>query len=229
MAPTYDLISVRASGDDGGSTWIMPRPDGLSVKNSTLWQLIFAAYDPPTDDHPAGLPGWAFSSKFNVEAKMDDLAFAKFQKLSQSDQQKRRQLMLQLLLAERFQLKVHHESKERPIYALVIAGSGSKLKPVSPVGSGMSGKGRIEYSGAPIGVFAESLSSEVSRPVIDKTGLTGTYDFKLSFVPDELQGSADDRPSIFTALEQQLGLKLESTKGSVDVLVVDHVEHPSEN
>lgn len=226
--PAYEVVSIRPCKSTGYSK-VDRMPNGLSVRNFTLWQLMFGAYDLYTEDQVSGLPGWAFSSQFDVEAKMDDLALATFQKLTQEDQARQLHLMNQSLLADRFKLKIHHENKERSIYALVIAKGGAKLTSDATWSGGMSGGGRIEYRGAPIDYFIRSLSSEVGRTVVDKTGLTGTYDFIVKFAPDEMQGSNDSEPSLFTALEEQLGLRLVSTKGLVDTIVVDHVEKPSAN
>ena len=140
--------------------------------------------------------------------------------------------MLQQLLADRFQLHVHTETKEGPIYKLVIAKSGFKLKnaPDSERPRGSSwGRDRIQVLNGPIGSLAFSLSDILGRTVMDKTGLAGRYEIDLKWTPDELQGTPDAGPTMFTALQEQLGLKLESAKGPVETFVVDHVERPSEN
>ncbi len=139
--------------------------------------------------------------------------------------------MLQAILADRFKLVFHRETRERPIYALVIAKGGTKLSPGDDKnGNGMSwGRGRIDVHAAPINRFAFTLSDVLGREVVDRTGLTGKYDIKLTWTPDELQESANARPTLFTAIQEQLGLKLESTKGAVDAIVVDQVEKPTIN
>jgi uncharacterized protein (TIGR03435 family) len=154
-------------------------------------------------------------------------------------------LMLQDLLADRFHLKLTREAKEMPIFALVLAKSGAKLKE-STVGEDgrrmQTGRGRIEVQGIDMASLANMLSQQLGRTVVDKTGLTGNYDFKLEWTPDLGQpqgpkeiGGAETAPpdslgpTIFTALQEQLGLKLESTKGPVEILVIERVEKPSEN
>ena len=160
-----------------------------------------------------------------------------------------RRLMMQAMLADRFKLKVHHETKELPMYSLVIAKGGFKLKEADPNdtypngvkgpdGVGHSGmmmflNGVLKAQGVPISNLANSLSLQVHRLVVDKTGLTGKYDFSLAWTADGVTPDnglgAETWPSLFTALQEQLGLKLEPTKGMVDTIVVDHVEMPSEN
>jgi uncharacterized protein (TIGR03435 family) len=137
--------------------------------------------------------------------------------------------MLQNLLADRFQLKLHRESKDAPIYALVVAKNGPKLKESAPGAQGSIGmsQGNLSARGVPVAALADQLSGPVfqlGRPVIDRTGISGIYDFTLDWASD------DSAPSVFTALQEQLGLKLEAQKGSVEVLVVDSMERkPSAN
>jgi uncharacterized protein (TIGR03435 family) len=177
-------------------------------------------------------------------------------------------LMLQSMMADRFKLALHHDTKEMEIYALVVAKSGLKIheapipppdstppgppeppKPGGPPPKGgiwMTGRGQVNVTGASLAMFANVLSMQLGRIVVDKTDLKGNYEFTLKWTPDEGQdgmfkgagdGPSRDNappsdatgPSIFTAVQEQLGLKLESQKGPVDMLVIDHVERPSAN
>jgi uncharacterized protein (TIGR03435 family) len=229
--PTYDVISVERS-KSGEGMQVATRPDSFSGRNVTLWELIYNAYDVRPADPVKGLPGWAGSTRFDVEAKMDDGTFAALQKLPQQQRSQCRRLMLQSLLADRFQLRTHHETAEHPIYELVIANSGLKFKESqSSKSEGWVGGGQIHYLSSPISSLAFTLSNEadVGRLVVDKTGLAGHYDITLTWTPDEGLGADDAGPSIFTALEEQLGLKLVPAKGPVDTIVVDHAEQPSPN
>jgi uncharacterized protein (TIGR03435 family) len=229
--PAYDVVSVKRSRSDEGMQ-VATREDSFSARNVTLWELLYNAYDVRPADPVKGLPGWADSTRFDVEAKMDDSTFAALQKLPQQERSQRQHLMLQSLLADRFQLRAHHETAERPIYNLVIANAGFKLKESqSNESGGWVGGGQIHYLASPISslVFTLSNTEEVGRAVVDKTGLTGHYDITLTWTPDERLGAGDAGPSIFTALEEQLGLKLASAKGLVDTIVVDHTEQPSPN
>jgi uncharacterized protein (TIGR03435 family) len=159
--------------------------------------------------------------------------------------------MLQAILADRFKLKVHRESKELSLYALVIAKGGFKLKDADPnntypngikgpdggtrSGMMMMRSDSITGRGITIAALASQLSWQVHRIVKDKTELKGRYDVSLQLTPDDIADAGKDvagesaKPSLFTALQEQLGLRLEPTKGPVDTVVIDHVEMPSEN
>jgi uncharacterized protein (TIGR03435 family) len=146
--------------------------------------------------------------------------------------------MLQNLLSERFQLKLRHETKELPVYTLVVGASGPKLKESA---SGTKYAARVTRAKDPkqlqltassdtMPQFAQAISSYTDRPVVDKTGLTGHYDFKLDWFLDSKNSAVDPGgPTVFTAVQQQLGLKLEPRKAPVDILIIDHAEKPSEN
>jgi bla regulator protein blaR1 len=194
---------------------------------------------------------------FDIQAKVAPEDAPKLDKLKRGE----RMEMLQPLLEDRFNLKFHHETREMPVYMLVVAKGGSKLKEASPEGAVPDGgpprrgmmmsPGSLEANGAQIDMLAHALSGQVGRTVIDKTGLTGKYDFDLHFTPQNMPpgmgpgpgpgptgGSpgADappppdtSGPDLLTALQEQLGLKLESEKGPVDVIVIDHIDKPSEN
>jgi uncharacterized protein (TIGR03435 family) len=144
--------------------------------------------------------------------------------------------MLQALLTDRFKLSLHRESKEMSVYALVAGKNGPKVKTAESASgiSSHSDGGPIHVS-ATVGMdgFANYLSQRLDRPVLDQTGLKGLFEIKLDWSPDSIQrpGANDDLqgPSIFTALQEQLGLKLEGRKAPVEVLVIDHAEMPSEN
>jgi uncharacterized protein (TIGR03435 family) len=142
---------------------------------------------------------------------------------------------LQILLADRFQLKVHRETKELPVYALMVAKGGSRFQAVADDGRGDSnlsstrtddGKSQISATHHPMLNLARFLSGQVGRTIIDKTGLTGKYDFQLTFSPE--MGDTTG-PSLFTALQEQLGLKLDSEKGPAEVVVIDSVQKASDN
>ena len=149
--------------------------------------------------------------------------------------------MIQSLLADRFQLKVHRSTKELSIYALVLAKNGPKLveaKNDDPeVSMRIEGPGQMTGVKATMAMLATTLSRPLQRKVVDETGLKGDYNFKLQFVPEQNTSKPgddgaippNDGPSIFTALQEQLGLNLKATKGSVDVLVIDHAEKPIPN
>lgn len=230
-APAFDFVTVKPGtymsrmGMRIGTT-----PNSFSAINISLETLILNAYGLQMVGLISGLPRWAKSARFDIEAKMDGDTAVAYRKLPQKQQLEQFRLMMQSLLKGRFNLKVHRATKELPIYALVIAKSGSKLKEsTTKQGWGTDGPGRIDYRDAKLEALVVSLSGEVGRTVVDETGLTGKYDFTLKWTPDEERGMSDTGPSIFTAVQEQLGLKLISTKGPVETIVVDHIEKPSPN
>jgi len=261
----YDVVSVKPSNPNiPGGFMTIPGPavvtDTFSVKNLTPIMLIRSAYGIPmgaADNRIAGAPGWISSEKFDVEAKIAGDVVEELKKLSPQERTLAQQQMLQAILADRFKLVIHRENKDMPLYTLVVAKGGSKLKESKPQDSaqvptsGRGGRGRglgLMGDGGPIVAqvvavpdLARLLSTILGRPVLDKTGLAGKYDFTLQWAPDEAESlntpggapspvSADtNRPSLFTALQEQLGLKLESGKGPIEVIVIDHIERPSGN
>jgi uncharacterized protein (TIGR03435 family) len=194
----------------------------------------------------SGAPAWINDSFWVVQAKSDHSVDEQLAKLT-DDQAKLEKLhMIQALLADRFQLKVHWETKQASVYALVIAKGGSKLKPTkietadpNIPGSAVETRGaNIQSHGVPQGRqidathitakgIAALLAALLRFNVEDKTGLPDRYDFILQY--SSQSSDPDSFPSIFTALQEQLGLKLESTKGPVPILVIDHIERPTPN
>ena len=185
-----------------------------------------------------GAPGWLDSDRFDIEAKAVG-----------DPPRSQVLLMLQSLLADRFKLALHRETRELPVYELMLAKSGPKFKekpcvgqpgPDNPCG-GFTGslRGMLVGRVVPTRELAEALATLLNRSVLDKTGLTGNYDFDLNWTPDgaTIRGPGDpdapppdpNGPSIFTAVQEQLGLELKSAKGPVEVLVIDHAEKPDAN
>ena len=215
-------------------------------------ELIKIAYDLNygADQQVSGGPAWTGSARFDIEAKEDPALGEKLQKLSSDERGKQLRQMLRGLLADRFKLQVHHESSELSVYELVMPKSGSKLMPSVAQPSSIdadnsakprswirfAGKGLLEGNDADAATLVTALSMQPEiggRLVVDKTGLTGKYDFTLKWTPDMGQGAdppgADAGPTLFTALQEELGLRLQPTKAPVDVIVIDHVELPSRN
>jgi uncharacterized protein (TIGR03435 family) len=143
--------------------------------------------------------------------------------------------MLQSLIEDRFQLKFHRESKQLPVYELTLAPKGSKLKlsadqATTRVSETKLGRGYVEVPAQPLRNFAYFLGRQLDRPLIDKTGLQGLYDITLRWTPEPAENTrTSDFPTLFTALQEQLGLKLESGRGPVDMFVIDSVQSPSPN
>jgi uncharacterized protein (TIGR03435 family) len=238
-APSLDVISIRLNNDGGGMMGLKYSPSGIRVTNGSPHMLLMAAYG-INEDLLIGEPGWTRTVRFDVEGKAtgsDSVAKSE----STPDERK---LMLQQVLVDRFHLVAHRETREMPVYVLNIAKGGAKLKPSEPAAepkkpSVMAGESTIDAHDSPLSLLATILSNQLRLKVIDNTGLAGNFEIRMNWTPDQFtspRGSAtlptadaDSGPSIFTALEQQLGLKLNSAKGPVEVVVIDRIEKPSEN
>jgi uncharacterized protein (TIGR03435 family) len=209
---------------------LQPTPDGMKIECLPLQALIKYVFGMNEDSRIVGAPEWLKQSSYTIDAKVSGEDATAYAKLSREQ----RSLMLQAMLADRFMLKSHRETKDLPIYALVVAKGGSKLKESSPEEAAMGmvrmrGKGEIDSVGGSIDSLPMFLTRELDRPVVNKTGLTGKYDFTLKFQPGQSTEVDSDAASIFTAVQEQLGLKLEPTKSPLEVLVIDHIEKPSAN
>ena len=239
----YDVVSIKPNKSGSRGTMINVQNDSFSATNVSLKGLLINAYD-VKDYLISGLTGWANSDRFDINAKIADMDADALKKVTGEQ----RQAMLQQLLADRFHLKVHLQTEVLPIYEMVVAKGGPKITAVEPPGTdpdvdkskefkGM-GRGSMSVSNTalmahdiPLDSLAYSLSGRLSRTVVDKTGLKGKYDLTLTWSPDDGSAAASDSsaPSLFTALQEQLGLRLQPAKGPVETLVVDHVEMPTEN
>jgi uncharacterized protein (TIGR03435 family) len=242
--PEWDVASLKphAAGDQMMS-W-RTTADGLSLMNLPLENMICSAWD-MKPYQLSGLTGWMTNTTFDLTAKVSGEDVAAYKKLNGLQ----RREMLQKLLIERFQLKVHSETKILPTYDLVVDKSGSKLKPSTVIeppsleemkahpekyrkGSMSMGPGMYNGTGVEVRSLASQLANALGRPVNDATGLTGLYDITLRFRPEEgaAAGSdSSDAPSIFSAVQDQLGLKLVPSKGPVARLVVDAAQRPEAN
>ena len=250
--PAFEIDSVRQNKSGSPYDKIDFTPDGVTIRNASLQAIIVVAYHLRDPDLIAetrlipGAPSWIRSDQFDIQARLADSDIAELKNLPNDQQSERKRLMLRSLLADRFNLKLHQETKEAPVYELVIAKAGPKMKKQPDDSTTVythSDRTHIAYHAASLNDLAARLTSLTGRPVLDKTGLAGKYDFTVSWAPDQNQsqmpgpGSTQEStppldssgPSIFTALQEQLGLKLESAKGPVETLVIDHVELPSEN
>jgi len=241
--PQFEVASVKLSksGAPGGNVQLTP--GRFRGSDLALQWLILVAYKIGGFQLSGDLPGWTLSERFNIDAKSESPA---------SDDTTL--LMLQNLLEQRFKLTMHRETKEGPVYVLTVAKNGIRMQPgtcVSTVadlpnecGNSHSGGSiqtldwRVVHISVPDGVGYRSLAAQLSntlgRTVIDKTGLIGTYDVHLRWTSDSAPTGAsppDDSatPSLFTAIEEQLGLRLTAARGPVEYVIVDYVERPSPN
>jgi bla regulator protein BlaR1 len=256
--PAFEVASIKPDKSGTGMTTLRTTPVGFSASNISLKALIQQAYG-VEENQILGAPSWLGSERYDIEAKVASSDTDALHDLN-PDQ---RRIMLQPLLADRFQLKVHTELKDLPVLALVVAKGGPRLheaKPGDTYPNGLKGfdgpggpgmmlmrPGQLTAQGVDLWFVAKQLSQQLGRTVQDKTGLTGKYDFTLQWKPDRDPSPMPGAPpageqgpgatlstdsseaSIFTAVQEQLGLKLESRKAPVEVLVIDHVEAPSEN
>lgn len=253
----FDVVSIRRVTVPSDHSAIQSRPDGdsITITNLGLKAIIEFAFDFQRPDLVSGLPDWVSNENYDIIAKVSESDLPKFRKLDQAQ----RRAMLRQLLHDRFQLEAHTAPKEIPVYALTVAKNGPKLKEARPGETyangarngegGPAGAGTITPSskglvgqGAEIRQLVVLLSRlQLGRQVVDRTGLEARYDFVLQFSPTEamrpvingqhLPPSAEQEamPSVFTAVQEQLGLRLEPAKAMVEGLVIDHLERPSEN
>ena len=239
----FEVASVKPGDPNERRVSLFIQPGGkLSTTNASLQMLIGFAYD-VRDHQISGGPTWLDAAKFNIEAKAPSDARIP----PGPDGAAELRLMLQSLLAERFKLVVHRETREQQVYNLAVDKAGLKMKEATNVGPGqpqglrMTGRGDVTGTAAPVPLLINFLSQQLGRSVVDKTGLTGKYDFMLKWAPDPGTAAGpragDDAappvdasgPSIFTAVQDELGLKLQSAKGPVEILVIDGPEKPDAN
>jgi uncharacterized protein (TIGR03435 family) len=236
----FDVVSIKRDKNQTGPAIVHSAPDSdtMTLVNMSPHLMIGTAYDLLLHDQVVGLPNWADSETYDMEAKVSAETTPEFHKFLPMQ----RNPMLQSVLAERFHLVCHFETRALPAYALIVAKGGPKLTEVEPItlpnglkdpGGISAERSAIAATGAPISLLLVVLQQRLGRPVVDRTGLTGRYTFKLNWAPDSASApnapDADQGPSIFTAVQEQLGLKLEATRAPVPVLIVDHIERPAEN
>jgi uncharacterized protein (TIGR03435 family) len=239
-AQSFEVVSIKPSDPAATGTRVGIVPGGIfEARNATLRGLIQQAYE-VRDFQLSGGPGWMNTEKYDIEAKGNGPEVSEADLIKMTDEQRnqfQQQMLgkLRTMLADRFQLRVHRETKEMPVFALVVTKNGPKIvksaddfTPRSGLSVRRNAGGKTELTGTqvPLAFLARQLSNQVGRPVVDKTGLKGTFDFKTAFAPD--LGDSDG-PSIFTALEEDLGLRLDPQRGPVEIVVIDAVAHPSAN
>jgi len=227
----FDVASIRPSGNTDRRTRMMRHPDDTEfvAQNMSLIALLQFAFG-VSQTRVIGLPAQLEAARFDVQAKGDVETDARFHKLNTEQMRIAKQKMLQALLAERFKLTVHFETRELPVFALVVARGGSKLSASDQATTTVwGGRTHIDVEGGDtLPRFAEELTRVAGRPVLDQTGLTGRYDIEMDWAADDDDDDID-APKLLTAIREQLGLTLESRKAPVEVVVVDHMEMPSEN
>ena len=246
LAQTFAVVSVRRNTSGTTQQSVNVQPTGVTFINFQLRAILQLTYGIPQPARLIGIPDWV-NERYDVIAKTDTPVSPATIVGMRS--------MLQAMFADRFKLSARLEKRELPAYALVLARSdgrlgpqlrrstvvcagrgtppaeaapGSAAKPV-PCGPQAGGPGRFIFVGSPISLFAGVLSLPMGRTVVDRTGLDGLYDLDVTYAPEGPGAPASDAPSLFTALQEQLGLKLDPEKELVEVLVVDRIERPGEN
>jgi bla regulator protein blaR1 len=253
--PGFDVASVKPDNSVSGATHISFHGDQYSVQNLSLREIIKIAYGARSDAQLTGGPEALLGKRYDIEAKLDEAQFAQIHKMSPGDRRRQISLMLQLLLADRFHLKVNFQTKKMPVYALILAKGGPKFHPSVAASSshpGLSGRSDAKKSDAAadedraLDGLTELLAAQPElgdRPIVNRTGLSGKYDWSLhwtrqsndaayppgkSAAQPALDGETSG-PSLLTALQEQLGLKLKTRKDVVETIVIDHLEPLSEN
>ena len=242
----FDVASVKVHASDDQRTYMVAQPGGRFVAaNITLRFLIRSAFQLQGDQIVGG-PKWLDTDRFDIDARAPQAPGPPSSQLLE---------MLQTLLADRFKLTTHREKRELPVFALERARNDASFGPgfrptacpeltvdlakPQPCTNAQTGVGSLTLRGMPLNQFTPFLSSFVNRVVVDRTGLDGRYDIELKWTPDQPAqgrggagqpaGSDPDAISIFTAVQEQLGLQLNPTREMVDVLVIDTLEHPTPN
>ena len=245
----FEVATIKPNTSDNPPA-VLTTDDGIDFRNIPLGILLGIAFG-MSNDRIIGGPAW-LNDRYDINAKMDAPVADALKKLNPLDRRAARQRMMQAVLIERCKIAFHRDTKELPVFLLVVAKGGSKLqegKPADASPEGVGGGtgtlqfgqgGLITFRAMPLSSLILILSQQAGRAVLDKTGLTGRYDFTWQFNQGanagagrggaNPAGSADSEPaSIFTVVQEELGLKLDSGRGPVEVIVIDHIERPSGN
>jgi uncharacterized protein (TIGR03435 family) len=235
--PSFEVATIKPSKPDDQRKAFVVRGNEFHIINQPLTQIISFAYSVQAKQ-VIGLPDWGDSDKFDIDGKPDGEG---------APNGKQWKIMIQKLLADRFKLTFHKDKKELSVYVLSVSKTGAKMTKNDSAPNGLpalffQGLGKLNVRNALMTDFAGLMQSAVlDRPVLDQTALTGRFDFSLNWTPDDSQfagmgarvppptDSADAPPNLYTAIQEQIGLKLEATKAPADVMVIDHVEKPSAN
>ncbi|HEV2647198.1 MAG TPA: TIGR03435 family protein [Acidobacteriaceae bacterium] len=225
--PSFEVATIRPAKPGTTTQGIHPEGDRIFMENESLSGLICVAYN-LQKTQLIGAPSW-LDDRYDIEGSPDTPGKPTFRQVK---------IMLQKLLADRFSLKFHHEQRDLSIYALVLAKGGPKLTPntTGPEGqpdesSNSDGAERyMKFSNSTIADLTLEMEFYVGKPIVNETGLTGRYNFTLNWARDDVpQQDSNALPGLFTAIQEQLGLKLEAKKGPADVLVIDHIAPPTPN
>ena len=225
--PSFAVATIKPHDPASHNMGFDATGDRFTIRNQSVTSLMMFAYS--INKHQViDLPAWAETTSYDVEGKTDTPGEPNLRQLQE---------MIQNLLADRFQLKLHREQRELPVYAIQIAKGGPKLKSAAnpdaepdQQGNGHGTEMSQTYTSASMADFKLGMQFFLDRPIVDQTGLTGKYDFTFHYTADEARTTDPNAPpGLFNAVQEQLGLKFEPTKAMTDVFVIDHVEPPSAN
>ena len=235
-SPGIEVATIKPTKPDEQGFMLVFRGGHFQTKNISLSRLLAFSYG-VQDKQLIGLPPWAETDKYDIDAKPD---------IDGTPNRKQLQGLVQKLIAQRFSLTFHRDKRELSVYVLSVAKTGAKLTKSEDQGGlpgfGLRGLGALNVHNSSMSEFAGMMQETVmDRPVIDQTGLAGRYDFTLNWTPDDSQfggmgakvppptDNTNPPPNLYTAIQEQIGLKLDATKAPTDVMVIDHAEKPSEN
>jgi uncharacterized protein (TIGR03435 family) len=243
---TFDVATIRLAPPPDENFHVsvssLPHSSRFEATNLPIKALLQIAYG--FDAPIAGAPDWTTNTFYDIQARSDEATDARLAKLTDNEVRLEKRNAIRVLLTERLELKTHLETRNSSIYNLVVGKGGVKMQavprppdgeaPATPPPANVKAQGSqhgLEFVGsnAPMRAITGALSSMVEAPVVDKTGLTGTYNYTLQFGRDWSAHDPESWPSIFTAVQEQLGLKLEAVHESVPNLVVDHITKPTGN
>ncbi|MEO5926623.1 MAG: TIGR03435 family protein [Bryobacteraceae bacterium] len=218
--PAFEVATIHPHQGDIRSVGVDIFGSTVAAKAMSARELITFAYDLREYQVQGGEP-WVAQVRWDIQASAGAFELTRPQA----------RLMLQALLSDRFGLRVHRSSQEFPVYAMTIARGGVKLKPPSPLETERSSfnAGGAVWQNAPLDVLGNPFPLHLDRPLVNRTGLTGRYDFAMKFKISLQEAQGVDGESIFTAIEEQLGLRVEPTRAELETLVVDQMTRPSDN
>jgi uncharacterized protein (TIGR03435 family) len=225
--PSFEVATIKPHDPNSQHQGFNAEGDRFTIRNQTITSLMMFAYS-IDKRQVADAPAWVGDAPYDIEGTTDTPGEPSL---------RQQQEMLQKLLADRFHLKFHRDKRELSVFAIQIAKGGPKLKPAAnpdaqpdQEGNGHGTEQTITYTSATMGDFAFGEQFFLDRPIVDQTGLTGRYDFSIHYTYDETKSTDPNAPpGLFTAVQEQLGLKFQPTKAQVDVFMIDNVERPSAN
>ncbi len=229
---SFEIVSIKQNKTVNGPGGMRALPDGFAWTNIPLESLVRDTYGIIMDSQVSGLPDWARRENYDIVAKVDADTAERWAKLSPKERWKEELPMMKSMLADRCQFKARQETKELPVYDLVIAKGGLKMKeaPANETPTETMSGNQMTVHAMSIYTIVFAFPYTVGRVIVDKTGLGDKkFDFELKWTPDDNPAADDAAPPLLTALEEQLGLKLVPAQGPVETLIIEHLERPSPN